>query len=635
MFQLCSRLVLGLLFIQLSEEIPSGPLPHLEALSKSPSEDTSKIFGHHHHKAKKPNIVVILADDLGWNDVSFHGADQIPTPNIDALAYNGVILNSHYVSALCTPSRSALMTGKYPIHTGMQHFVLLEAEPRGLPLKEKLLPQYMKAAGYKTHAIGKWHLGFYKREYTPTYRGFDSHFGYWNGLQDYYNHRVASYTHDYRGFDMRRNMSVAWDTEGKYSTDLFTEEAIRIIDEHDTRTPMFMYLAHLAPHSGNMDDPYQAPDEEIAKFAYIDDPERRIYAAMVSKLDASIGEVMTALRRRGMLDNSIIVFMSDNGAPTDGVHNNRGSNYPLRGMKMSAWEGGVRGVAAVWSPMIKNPRRVSNQLISITDWLPTFWSAAGMDVNDLGMIDGVDLWPSLISDKRVPRAEVLINIDDIENYGAIRRGDFKYVIGHTTSGDNWYGDSGRLGHRTTGEELPDEYAKRVLSSKAGVAISGLTTARQVRDLRQRRSQPSFNATSEFDTKILTTDDIRKLRLAATVGCNVKEEQKVACNPVESPCLFNIKEDPCEHINLAKKRPVILVTLEEALLKYRVTAIPEANVPEDPQGDPALWKGVWVSWRDANPWAVDKTEDNSTSRLPASPERFSTTSDGSRDDTNGR
>lgn len=281
---------------------------------------------------QKPHIIIILADDLGWNDVSFHGSDQIPTPNIDALAYNGIILNNHYVPALCTPSRSALMTGKNPIHLGMQHSVLFPTEPRGLPLSEKLLPEYLREIGYKTHAVGKWHLGYFKKEYTPTYRGFDSHFGYWNGLQDYYTHITQEPDpafSEFKGFDMRRNLTVAWDTVGKYSTDLFTNEAIRLINEHDTDRPMFLYLAHLAVHKGNEEQLFRAPDEEIAKFSYILDPERRIQAAVVSKLDQSVGDVMDALRNRGMLENSIVLFMSDNGAPSQGILNNKGSNYQV------------------------------------------------------------------------------------------------------------------------------------------------------------------------------------------------------------------------------------------------------------------------------------------------------------------
>lgn len=150
-----------------------------------------------------------------------------------------------------------------------------------------------------------------------------------------------------------------------------------------------------------------------------------------------------------------------------------------------------------------------------------------MDVNDLGPIDGVDVWESLISNKPSPRSEVLINIDDIDNYAAIRRGDFKYVIGHTSSGDDWYGDPGRIEAKYSGVNFSEEYPQKVLSSKAGIAISGLTTARQVNDLRRRRRNrlPQKNP-SEYDTRMLTVDDIKNLRSEASVGCKVKQEEKV-------------------------------------------------------------------------------------------------------------
>ncbi|PSN50831.1 Arylsulfatase B [Blattella germanica] len=326
----------------------------------------------------RPHIIFIMADDLGWNDVGFHGSNQIPTPNIDALAYSGVILNQYYVTAICTPSRSALMTGKHPIHTGMQHTVLKGAEPRGLPLTEKILPEYMKELGYSTHIVGKWHLGSYRKEYTPTYRGFDTHLGYWTGHHDYNDHTAVE--NQYWGLDMRRGMEPAWDLHGQYSTDIFTKEAVRIISNHNSSKPLFLYLAHAAVHSGNPYNPLPAPDEIVAKFTSITDYNRRRFAGVLHKLDESVGKVMEALQKVGMLQNSIVVFTTDNGGPAAGFNINAASNWPLRGVKNTLWEGGVRGAGLLWSPLLARPGRVATQLFHITDWLPTLYSAAGGDI---------------------------------------------------------------------------------------------------------------------------------------------------------------------------------------------------------------------------------------------------------------
>lgn len=193
-----------------------------------------------------------------------------------------MILTIDYVTPICTPSRSALMTAKYPIHTGMQHTVLYAAEPRGLSLKEKLLPQYLKDLGYVNHCVGKWHLGHYKREYTPLHRGFDSHIGYWTGHHDYFDH--TAYENPSWGFDIRRNMDIAFDLHGQYTTDIIARESVRIIREHNATKPLFLYIAHAAVHSGNPYNPLPAPDTTTAKFSNINDFNRRKFAGeLISK----------------------------------------------------------------------------------------------------------------------------------------------------------------------------------------------------------------------------------------------------------------------------------------------------------------------------------------------------------------
>lgn len=170
------------------------------------------------------------------------------------------------------------MTGKHPIHLGMQHTVLYAEEPRGLPLDEKLLPQYLKELGYATHIVGKWHLGHYKREYTPLFRGFDSHLGFWTGHQDYFDHKAEE--RGEVGLDMRRNLDVAHDLSQQYTTDVIAAETVRLIEAHNASEPLFLYMAHAAAHSGNPWNPLPAPAETVKKFDYIAEYNRRRYAGM-------------------------------------------------------------------------------------------------------------------------------------------------------------------------------------------------------------------------------------------------------------------------------------------------------------------------------------------------------------------
>ncbi|XP_045133801.1 arylsulfatase B-like isoform X2 [Portunus trituberculatus] len=524
---------------------------------------------------QQPNIVIIVADDLGFNDVGYHGSTQIPTPNIDALAYSGLILNNYYVQPICTPSRSALLTGKHPIHTGMYHYTIGGAQPYGLSLSETLLPEHLKSLGYVNHHVGKWHLGFFKQDYTPGFRGFSSHFGYWSGRIDYNDH--TSFEHPgFWGYDMRRNMDVASDAYGKYATDLFTEEAVNVINEHNKSQPLFLYLAHLAVHSGNPYAPLQAPADVVAKFAYIKNENRRKFAGMIWKLDESVGQVVEALRANQMLHNSIILFSTDNGGPAAGFNQNAASNWPLRGVKASVWEGGVRGAGLLWSPYIVNPGRVSHQMIHITDWLPTFISAAGGDPSSLESIDGQDLWEILTQNLPSPRTEFLVNIDPRLNSAAIRVGDWKLLYNPQAYGhhwDFWFGPSGR--NETAPETQLDVILEQVKSSLAAKAIKTI-------------NPEAFT-------------DMKSLRLQSEIHCDpVPENATLTCDSQEYPCLFHIPSDPCEYHNLATAYPSHVNILRAKLRLYNATVVPPRNKPWDSKANPKYWGYSWTNWLDYSP-----------------------------------
>lgn len=490
------------------------------------------------------------------------------TPNIDALAFSGVILDRYYVTPICTPSRSALMTGKYPIHTGMQHTVLYAAEPRGLSLSEKLLPQYLKELGYKNHIVGKWHLGHFKKEYTPMHRGFDSHVGFWTGHHDYYDH-TASEKPSW-GLDMRRGMEVAHDLHGVYTTDIISNESINLIHSHNTSNPLFLYIAHAAVHSGNPYNPLPAPDDVVAKLSHIYNYNRRKFAAMVTKLDESVGHVVKALQEKNMLNNSIIVFSTDNGGPAEGFNSNAASNWPLRGVKNTLWEGGVRGAGLIWSPLLKDHQRVRKQLIHISDWLPTLFAAAGGNTSELEHeIDGKNIWTELISDEPSPRTEILHNIDDIYGSSAVMSGEWKLVKGTNYNGtwDYWYGPAGNRSFEAYDVES-------VYNSFAGKALAHLSV-------------------------LPTKQEIELIRNKVNIVCNEITELNNHCNPLVQPCLFNIVDDPCEKKNLATNYPIILKTMLNVLSKYNQTVVPPRNLPLDLRADPRYWNYIWLNFGDYN------------------------------------
>jgi arylsulfatase A-like enzyme len=370
--------------------------------------------------AARPHIVYIVSDDQGWQDVGFHGSD-IRTPNLDELARGGVQLGQFYAQPMCTPSRAALLTGRYPHRYGLQTLVIPSAGRYGLPTDEWLLPQALRSAGYRTAIVGKWHLGHADRKYWPMQRGFDSQYGPLLGEIDYFTHSAHG-TRDW----FRNEQPVV---ESGYVTELIGREAVRVIDEHDASKPLFLSLAFTAPHS-----PYQAPQAWLDRYADQEDPSRRAYAAMISAMDDQIGEVVRALERRGLRENTLIVFQSDNGGPrsakfTGEVDMSKSTipadNGPYRDGKASLYEGGTRVAAlANWPGRIPAGSNV-DQPIHIADMFPTLSRLAGADVSQSKPLDGFDVWPVLSAGKPSPRTEVVYDIEPFR--AALRQGDWKLV----------------------------------------------------------------------------------------------------------------------------------------------------------------------------------------------------------------
>jgi len=281
-----------------------------------------------------PNIVIVVADDLGWNDVGYHGS-EIRTPRLDSLAREGVEFDRFYVCPICTPTRAGLMTGRYPHRFGLRDTVIPPWRDYGLSTDEACLPELLAEAGYKRRAcIGKWHLGHSRRAYHPLSRGFTSFYGHYNGALDYFTHLREGELDWHRGFEASRD-------EG-YSTTLLADEAVRFIEASDDAAPFLLYLPFNAPHA-----PLQAEPTALAEYGATNKPgrdaQRPTFSAMVTSLDTAIGRVLDSLEERGFTDNTLVWFFSDNG----GEVKQGGNNKPLRGAKHTVWEGGVRVPAIV------------------------------------------------------------------------------------------------------------------------------------------------------------------------------------------------------------------------------------------------------------------------------------------------
>ena len=470
-----------------------------------------------------------------------------------------MILNNYYVQPMCTPTRGALMSGRYQIYTGLQHSVIQPCQRSSLPEEIPTIANAMHDAGYATYMVGKWHIGFYKQDVTPYHRGFDSFFGFLNGGVGYYNFvecfinstqgitSAAQYYHAEHlmkhydtvteedlegylcGFDLRSNDTVAWEYAGQYSTHLFSQKSIDIVKTHSEMKhtkPFFLYLSYQAVHG-----PLAAPKSYVDPYKdSIPDEDRQVYAGMTTCMDEGIGNLTKALRDYGLWNNTVLVFSTDNGgSPASGAN-----NWPLRGEKTSWWEGGVKGIGFVASPLIKNRGTINNGLMHVSDWFPTLVGLAGGDTAGLNL-DGFDLWQSISNGDPSPRTELLHNIDpltplrgsrlDISDFdnrvaAAIRVGDWKLITGDPGTG--------------TWTAPPED--------------SGLQ---------------SVNDPDPADKNIW---------------------------------LFNIADDPNETTDLLHSNQGKAVEMLNKLAEYQDTAVPPNFPPNDLSCNPDNFEGVWSPWR---------------------------------------
>lgn len=532
--------------------------------------------------AQPPNIIFIVADDLGWADMGFKNGGLVKTPTVDGFVRDGLELDQYYVQSVCSPTRATMLTGRYPLHNTVVDW-LVTGKAMALPLNETLIPEVLAHGGYKSHMTGKYHLGMTTWQHTPTFRGFDSFVGFYGGGENYFTHRTG------KKFDFRRDMSplcgggcseVAFEDSGRYSTHIFSEQAVRIVTDHDTTSPLFMYLAYQSVHA-----PTMVPDSY--RDAYnntISDEKRRAFAGMVTAMDEGIGNVTDALRAKGMLDNSVIVFSTDNGGATPDTpgHDYSGSsNYPLRGGKHAIWEGGTRGVAAFWAGdatgLLPDSRRgtVVRQLMHAADWLPTFAAIAGVASKASSLpLDGFDQSGPLFQGSKAVREEVF--------YGQHDDAPDSYP-GYDTAlrdGEGW-----KLIQGTGG--LPSSWSKPINVPIGSLsAVSAQCGAKQAGTCYPGSDVDTLSGVSEDECCVACQSSSRCVGytyrhttqdcyIKASLGATRQDDDcsSAAASAYDGPLLlFNVLDDPEERNEVSAQHPEIVARLSARIDELRATKV---------------------------------------------------------------
>ena len=510
----------------------------------------------------KPHLLLLLIDDLGWANVGFHRAQQtreVQTPVIDGLVKDGIELTRHYVYSSCSPARSALISGRLPVHVNallqdptIHNPADTESGWQGIPRSMTGIASVLKKAGYKAHAVGKWDVGMGTPQHTPEGRGFDSSLVYFHHANDYFTREEAACavnsSTDPESKPKKAKIVDLWDSGApavavnasagaKYEEDIFKERAISIIEKHPASAPLFMYYASHIVHQ-----PYEVPDSYNTTFSFIQDEDRRVYHAMVNCLDDVLGDIVTSWKAKLDWSNTLIFASTDNGGPIQFGAN----NYPLRGGKYSDWEGGVRGTAFIAGGIVPTSLRgsTSSAITHLCDVYTSFAALAGVaDVTDkpaakakLPPVDGVDVLSYVLGkNKTVPRTEI-------------------------------YGDG-----------LNDQWPGFLISS----------------DFKLLRGIAPFATWTSATSPNTTGCDPRTCSKWPQVFKNWNCSScvppvsmgKINCTAFGGGCLYNVAEDPAEHHELSASQPALK---QKLIARYKELLL-TAFAPERGTIDPAACK----------------------------------------------
>ena len=381
----------------------------------------------------KPNIVLVLVDDLEWANVGYHDSSSsldVDTPNIDELVRQGLELDQHYTYSACSPSRCSLLSGRLPIHVNDRNRNIALHNPSdpisgfaGIPRHMTTLGTKMKQGGYSTHVVGKWNVGMATSNHTPEGRGFDSSLIYFSSSNDYYTQKQGQ-CNGKAIVDLWDSGSPAWQLSGTgYEESIFRDRILEIVDKHSTSNPLFLYYAPHIVHT-----PLQVPASYLTRFDHITNDDRKHYLAMVKFFDDVMGDLVNALKARGMWSNTLLVLSSDNGGYLSGAN-----NYPLKGTKGSDWQGGVRVNAFVSGEFLPSTMhgQKTEGYIHLADWYATFCGLAGVDPTDqlaasvgLPEIDSLNMWPLISGQNSTsPRTDIAISLNTLIS------GDYKILTG--------------------------------------------------------------------------------------------------------------------------------------------------------------------------------------------------------------